>query len=240
MDKITAMNETGKIHFILCLFTAFLIPLSAVAGDAAADAKLEKALFRLEGAEAKVRTIRFSFTQTASIKVTGEEQVMKGKASFRRPDHFRVEHAAPSALTAVSDGKTLWLYNPSRNQVMVDKWENWSASAGFPKGLDFFQEGPSDLRKKYNVSLEGRKDGADVLRLVPKDARGMPPILLRVWVDVATGLPLRTELESQSLKSVTVVRDVEMNPVLPDNVFTFKIPEGADVVGSPDIERPKK
>ena len=233
------MNKRVKFRSIICIFTACLVHFSVIAAENPGGDRLDKALFRLEGAEAKVRTIRFSFTQTASIKVTGEEQVLKGKALFRRPDHFRVEHSAPNAMTAVSDGKTLWLYNRAQNQVRVDKWENWSASAGFPKGLAFFQEGPTDLRKKYTESLEERKD-ADVLRLVPKDSGGLPPVSLLVWVDGATGLPLRTELESQSLKSVTEVRDVEMNPVLPDDVFTFKIPAGADVVGSPDMERPSK
>lgn len=211
---------------LFCLLSAMLAAFSAPV-RAAAD-PLESVLHKLREAEASVKTLRFSFVQKTLVVVTGEEQVLRGRASFLKPDRFRVEHLSPRPLTAVSDGKTLWIHNPARNQVMADKWDNWAASAGFPRGLSFFQEGSADLRKKYDITLE--KDGS--LTCVPKDKDAWP-YTLRVWPDAASGLPLKTELFSQSLRTVTEVTDMEVNPALPDATFTFTPPAGAEVFGTP-------
>lgn len=199
--------------------------LFLAAGSSWAAGSPDALLARVEKAEKSVQTLSFSFTQTTVLKITEEEQVVGGKAYFRRPDSFRVEHLSPKPLTAVSDGKTIWIHNPARNQVLTDEWKNWSNSAGFPKGLMPFQERSGDLRKKYNVKLEG----ADVLVFTPKDP-GSWPYTLRVWVDPA-GFPRRTELESDSLKTSTEVRDLASNPVLAEDLFHFKTPAGADVFG---------
>lgn len=218
------------ISVISALFTVILAP--ARAKEAPVDALLAK----IQTAEKTFQTLRFTFTQRTLVQVTGEEQVLKGQASFRKPNLFRVEHLEPRPLTAVSDGKTLWLYNPVRKQVMADSWDTWSANAGFPRGLGFFQSGSADLRQRYNVSVEG----GNVLLCTPKDPDAWP-YTLRVWVDPATGLPQKTELASQSLRTVTEVGAMEVNPTLPDDVFIFKTPAGAETFGTPaGPEEPKK
>ncbi len=225
------MNRLG---LLLCGSLA-AVPAFAASPAPAADPRVEKALARMDAAEKGAATLRFFFTQTTIIKITGEKQVLAGKASFKRPSSFRVEHLSPRPLTAVSDGKTLWVYNPGLNQVMVDKWENWSKSAGFPQGLGPFQEGAGELRKKYDVACVSASLKEDLLKFTPKDPGAWPYTLL-VALDASTGLPVRMDLESQSLKTVTLVQRIELNPVLADDVFTFKNPPGADVLGTPAAE----
>jgi outer membrane lipoprotein carrier protein len=185
-------------------------------------------LSRMAEAEKAVVTLRCSFTQTTVIKMTGEKVVSNGKVQFRRPGGFRVEHLSPRPMTAVSDGKTMWVYNPARRQVLVDRWENGGASNGFPKGLGLLQEESSDLGKKYNAVLSTRTATADVLVLTPRSGSGSKETAVRAWVDRASGLPLRTELEFPSIKTTTDVTDLEVNPALPDDAFTFKTPPGVD------------
>jgi outer membrane lipoprotein carrier protein len=203
--------------------------LSASPGD------LEKVLSRMEKAEAEMRTLSFDFVQTADIAVTGEKQKVKGTAYFRKPNQFRVEHQSPQAQTVVSDGEALWLHNPAQNQVFVDSWENWAKSAGFPKGLVPFQMNVGDIRERYDVVFEQRaradgKSGA-VLRLRPKD-EGPWPYHFRLWIDEATGLPFRTELETRGVKAATQVSRLKLNPELKDTLFILAVPEGAEVLGS--------
>lgn len=219
-----------------CVFSVIAALFTVISAQGASKgASAQPLLAKVEEAERKVQTLRFSFTQKTLVQVTGEEQVLRGQASFRKPDRFRVEHLEPRPLTAVSDGKTLWLYNPARNQVMSDSWENWAASAGFPRGLSFFQEGSSDLRRRYNVTMESE----GVLLCSPKDPDAWP-YTLRVWVDPKTGLPQKTELSSQSLRTITEVVGMEVNPALGDDVFTFKTPAGAEVFGTPGSEDSQK
>jgi outer membrane lipoprotein carrier protein len=212
-------------------FTAAVLAFSVFPAGLRAAASPDELLSRIEKAEDSVQTLTFSFTQKTRIKVTEEDQVIDGKAYFRRPDRFRVEHLSPRPMTAVSDGKTIWVHNPARNQVITDQWENWAASSGFPRGLMPFQEKTQNLRLKYNITREGE----DQLVFVPKEP-GAWPYVVRVWVD-PKGFPRRTELESDSLKTSTEVRNLEANPALPDSLFIFKTPRGADVI-SP--QRPKE
>lgn len=205
----------------------FAAPLSAAQ---TADALLD----RLAAAEERAKTLRLSFTQTTEVKLTKETTAMSGTAAFRRPDKFRLEHKAPRALTAVSDGQKLWLYIPARNQVMVDTWENWSRSAGFPLGLSPFQRKAAEFRAKYDIALQGE----DTLKLTSRDGGAWAHTLL-VTIDAA-GIPVRTVLESQGVKSVTQVSAVEMNPALPDDFFTFTPPKGADVLNVPSRQGPQK
>jgi chaperone LolA len=185
-------------------------------------------LARMEEAEKAIVTLRFSFTQTTFVKLTGEKVVSQGKAQFRRPDRFRVEHLSPRPMTAVSDGKTIWVYNPARRQVLVDRWQNWAASGGFPQGLGLLQEKAGDLGKKYNAVLSSRTATADVLVLKPRAGGTSKETSVRAWVDRASGLPLRTELEFPSFRTMTEVSNVEINPALTDEAFQFKTPAGVE------------
>jgi outer membrane lipoprotein-sorting protein len=44
---------------------------------------------------------------------------------------------------------------------------------------------------------------------------------------------VRTELESQSVKTATEVGSLDVNPALPEDAFNFKVPDGAEVFGPP-------
>jgi outer membrane lipoprotein carrier protein len=209
--------------------------LFAAASLCAAPAALDDVLKRMERAEKEVKTLSFRFTQTAHLLVTDEKQQIKGEAHFKRPDKFRVEHAVPRKQIVVSDGETLWLYNPAQEQVVVDSWKNWAESAGFPKGLTPFQMNPADMQKRYRFTLEDTvgsgKERRSVLRLEPIDP-GPWPYKIRLWIDEA-GLPARTELESQSVKTVTQISNVKINPPLKDALFVFAPPRGVDVLKPP-------
>lgn len=234
--------STSVPHRATLFLLAALLSPSLLRAAAPGQGELEAVVARMEEAEKKVQALSFDFTQTTTIRLTGEKQKIRGAALFRRPDKFRVEHKSPQAQTVVSDGKTLWFYNPSRGQVFVDSWENWSASAGFPKGLMSFQWEVSGLRKRYAIELERKASGeppAAVLKLTPLEG-GPWPYVFRLWVNTETGLPFRTELESQSVAAVTEIVKTRMNPALAGDAFTFTPPAGAEVFGSPFGEKEKR
>jgi outer membrane lipoprotein carrier protein len=213
---------------VLLIWGAVLSGLLRAAEPVPAAPAAAAVLSRMAEAEKAVVTLRFSFTQTTFVKMTGEKVVSLGKAQFRRPDRFRVEHFSPRPMTAVSDGKTMWVYNPARRQVLVDRWKNWAVSAGFPRGLGLLQEEAGDLGKKYNAVLSSRTATADALVLTPRAPEASKNASVRAWVDRASGLPLRTELEFPSFRTMTEVSNLEINPDLPDEAFQFKTPAGVE------------
>ena len=221
------------------LAAALLFSVSA--GSAAVPGHyLDNVISAMDKAEKKVQTLSFQFKQEADIRMTGDKQVVRGKAFFKRPRKLRVDHSAPQPQTVVSDGETIWLYNPKANQVFTDTWENWAESAGFQKGLLPLQSSISDLRKKYDMELEKRqriksKDTA-ILKLTPLES-GPWPYTLRLWIDMDNGIPYRTVMETESVTSVTEMTAVKINPALADDLFTFKTPKGAQNVGNPPPQK---
>lgn len=232
-----------KLNVILC--SAVLCAPLAVWGAEKKAGKpgkdLPAVLARMRQAEAEVKSLTFQYKQKTVVQVTNDVQDIQGKAFFRRPAQFRVEHSSPRVQSVISDGKTLWFYNPMQGQVLVDNWENWSRSAGFPKGLMPVQMDVTDLEKRFTVELEKTlkektREGA-LLKLTPKEA-GPWPYHFRVWVDLANGLPYRTEMKTQSLISTTEMDQIKVNPALSDEMFTFKTPAGVQEMRAPASEAP--
>lgn len=203
-----------------------------IASSLSAADESQAVLDAMARAEKNIRTLSFSFKQNTHVRVTNDKQEIRGKAYFQRPNLFRVEHTSPRSQTVVSDGKTLWFHNPAANQVYSDSWENWSKSGGFPQGLMPFQTDVDDLRKRYDIVHEGKSKGLDILKLTPREP-GPWPYTFRFWVDRAEGLPVRTEMESQSVTATTEISQLKTNPALPEDLFRFTPPKGADVLGAP-------
>lgn len=225
------MRPTGKILALAVVWGIAGINAFPVPGvcDGPAGA-LDKVLNRMEQADASLKTIQFKFRQSADIVLTGDRQKIQGSAAFKKPNKFRIEHKTPAEQTVVSNGQRLWFYNADRNQVFVDSWKNWSASAGFPEGLMTFQRSMSDLKREYKITLEEYKTpDMAVIKLIPVKS-DLWPYVFTLWVDMNTGMPVKTRLESKSVVSITELSDVKINSEIKDTQFNFKIPPEADIV----------
>jgi len=225
------------------MLNRFGIALLIVSTASSAPAKemkrdVDTVLARMAQAEKDIDTLTFDFAQDTSVAATGDAQSLQGKAYFKRPDKFRIEHKAPRAQTVVSDGKNLWMHNPAQNQVLKDEVANWTRSAGLSEGLLPFQEGVNDLKKRYTITLDSVDAATNrpVLKLVPQKS-GPWPYTFRVWVDESTGLPAKTEFATKTTRSVTEIRAPKVNEALAGDLFTFKTPAGATEMSAPRTTR---
>lgn len=210
--------------------------LTALAVSASAHT-LTEVMDRLERAERDTRSVSFDYAQVTTLTTTRTESTSRGRASFQRPNRFRVEVDAQDRQIMVSDGKNLWFYLPSRDQVIRDSMANWARSAGFPQGLTPFRMDVADMKAKYQFTLEddGSASGRPVLALTPKE-KGMFPYTFRLWVDMASGFASKTELSSDAVRTVVTVTNVSLNPSFPKDQFQFRPPEGTDVVDMPELQ----
>lgn len=193
--------------------------------------RLTQILDRLEQAENEVRSLCFDFTQTTSLSMGRGPTEMSGSAWFERPNRFRVEQASPEPQTIVSNGKVFWVYMPDRNQAVKDSMANWARAAGFPQGLTPFRMNVAEMKKKYDFALE-EIDGSSVLKLTPRDTETFS-YTLRLWVDLSTGLAVKTELASEAVRAVVSIRNVRTNPPLKDSLFKFVPPKGTEILEMP-------
>jgi outer membrane lipoprotein-sorting protein len=126
----------------------------------------------------------------------------------------------------VADGKNLWFYDRDLEQVSVKPAS--AALTATPAGL---LSGEGNVRELFTVKPDGRKDGLDVVLVVPRQpdadfrearlffGRGE---LERMVLKDKLGQTVRLEFESS-----------ERNPPVAEAEVTFSPPEGADVIGTP-------
>jgi len=197
------------------LLLAALLLASSVASAAGTD--LLKNFLAQTGA-AKAR-----FAQMVLDKNMKMLQQAQGTMAFSRPGKFRWEYDKPYEQTIVGDGQKLWIYDKDLNQVTVRKLDR--ALGASPAAL---LAGSNEIEKSYNVSSAGTRDGFDWLEAVP---RTQDTAFERIRLGFA-----RNNLEVMELRDqfgqTTVIRfaDLERNPKLPDTMFRFSPPKGADVI----------
>lgn len=197
------------------LLLAVLMLASSTASAAGTD--LLKTFLAQTGA-AKAR-----FAQMVLDKNMKMLQQAQGTMAFSRPGKFRWEYDKPYEQTIVGDGQKLWIYDKDLNQVTVRRLDR--ALGASPAAL---LAGSNEIEKSYNVSSAGTRDGFDWLEAVP---RTQDTAFERIRLGFA-----RNNLEVMELRDqfgqTTVIRfaDLERNPKLPDAMFRFSPPKGADVI----------
>jgi len=200
----------------------FLLSVAAFGAAAAgADTPLDQYLDGL-------RTLRTEFSQVV-IDGKGEEvQKADGKLTIVRPGKFRWELTPagnPSAQLMVADGKNLWFYDRDLEQVSVKPATVLTAT---PASL---LSGAGDVRRLFTVSLAGRRDGLDWVKVVPKtgDADFREAQLAFTRGELKR-MVLKDKLgQTVRLEFLTSSRNV---PV-PDTEVQFSPPVGADLIGTP-------
>jgi len=201
---------------------AFLLTALAFAAHAAgAPTPLDQYLDGL-------RTLRTEFSQTV-VDGKGEEvQKAEGKLTIVRPGKFRWELTPagnPQAQLMVADGKNLWFYDRDLEQVSVKPATVLTAT---PASL---LSGAGDVRALFTVSLAGRRDGLDWVKVVPKSGEAdFREAQLAFTRGELKRMVLKDKLgQTVRLDFLTSARNV---PV-PDTEVQFTPPAGADLIGTP-------
>lgn len=199
---------------------ALLVLGPAARAEPAADAA---ALARLEQGLANLESVRAEFTQDLLGKDGASTEHATGTLYLRKPGRFRWDYSSPKQLI-VSDGTSLWLYDPELEQATVRRVRETLSQT--PALL---LSGEARVRDGFVVRDGGRAGGLDWITLTPKandtDFReirlGFAGEILR-RMEFADKLNQRTAIELKRL---------ERNVVLPDSLFRFVAPPGVDVIG---------
>lgn len=202
------------------------LPAAQAAPESAPDA--ERILRRVEEAYEGVRSLQADFVQDLDVPLLGTKQRSTGKIYQRRPDRFLMKFTDPAGDVIVADGRHFWMYYPSNDPRQVMRT---SIAAGSEQ-VDLHRQFLSDPTERYAATLTGQEtvDGhaTHVLTLVPK---GQSPYRrLRIWVDRDDHTVRRFEMteENESVRRIEF-RNLRKNVSLPDGLFTFTPPKGAQV-----------
>jgi outer membrane lipoprotein carrier protein len=175
----------------------------------------------------QVRSLQAEFVQELRNPLLGQTTRSRGMLYQRQPDRFLMRFSDPDGDIIVSDGEFFWVYYPS-----VDARQVMRSPRG-PQGLDLHAQFIGDPVSRFQATAHGQEAVggrmAHVMTLVPRQPLGYRS--LKVWIDAADHLVRRFELtEDNGTVRHFELGAVTINPTLPDRLFQFTPPEGAQVI----------
>lgn len=208
---------------------ALLLLLMAWPSPARAET-VDEVVRGLEGAYGKMQDLRAEFAQTAFNKSLNQSIPARGALYMKRGGKLRWEYAEPTPQEIVSDGKTLWIYTPTLNQVNVGAAPE--ALAG-PAGS--FLAGLGRLREHFQVRFLNPAqprdgDGNWVLDLTPKQS--LPTLTRLVLAADPRTFELRKAVTYDQFENTVTMQFTKLavNTGLADRLFTFVPPPGVATV----------
>src|ERR1700675_4956445 len=217
-----------RTKFIACILVA---SLAVLAGAGAAGAQsLDEVIRGLEGAYSRMTDLRAEFGQSSFNKSLNQTIPARGVVSIKRGGKLRWEYSEPTKQEIVSDGKTLWVYTPTLNQVNVGAAPE--ALAG-PAGS--FLAGLGRLREHFTVRFLNPAQPRDgegnvVLDLTPKQP--LPTMSRLILAFEPKAWEIRKAVVHDQFENTVTMRfaKVVVNGGLPDRLFTFVPPPGVATV----------
>ncbi|HEU4881431.1 MAG TPA: outer membrane lipoprotein chaperone LolA [Longimicrobium sp.] len=211
-------------------------PAKAPAAPATPPTAAEKAnqdraaeiLTQAERAARAIRSMEADFTQTLTVPLLNTTQRSTGKLYQRKPDRFLMRFSDPEGDVIVADGRHFWLYYPSTDRTQVIR----TSIAEGGEAVDLQAQFLSNPNQRFVATLVGEESvggqQTHVLTLVPRGASAYR--ILKVWIDKDDYLVRRFEMteENNSVRTVEM-RNLRTNHALPDNLFTFTPPAGAQI-----------
>ncbi len=189
------------------------------------------AIEQFEQLDRSMMTLSAQFTQSV------QGQTAQGTFSYRKKDLLRIEHLLPEKQTLVCDGKRVWVWRPANGQVLRSSLADWKRSQPLAQALlDFGNY--AKLLRRYEVSIgtvaAPQPDGHRTFTLVLKphsSAEG--DFLLTLRLSTRDFFPFESELRAGSVVTRTTFSALRFNAELPDALFRFTPPPGADILDFP-------
>ena len=210
------------MRWVVCLVLA-----AAVVAPARAD-ELADALRTLQQRYESTRTLVAKFRQEVESPTMAGKLTSNGTVSFEKPNRMRWDYAAPDRQTIVGDGETLWIYQPEDKQVLkAPLREAFQATTPVT-----FLGGLGHVDRDFTPTLESSADDRWVLKLVPREERGVGTLVLVVRKGDASIEEARI---SDPLGTTThlALSEERRNVSLGADLFHFTPPPGVDVVRPP-------
>ena len=180
-----------------------------------------------------VRDLKADFTQkTRSVALggapAGAEMEASGSVVFAKPGRMRWEYTEPEPSLVVSDGETLWIYDPAAQEVQV-----LPVGAGLLSAAALqFLLGEGEILESFAVEARGCAEPRVGLLLTPREPAGYERLEMRV--DAATGqVASTTVIDLFGNRTEVGFTRMRTNAGPADDLFRFEPPEGVRVLELP-------
>ena len=189
----------------------------------AAMADDEVAVQRLTELLNQAQTINARFSQLTLDGSGTQLQETAGQLALKRPGLFRWHTDAPMEQLLVSNGEKVWLYDPDLEQVTIQTLDQRLTHT--PALL--LSGDVSKISENFEISHSESGNVVDFI-LKPKSKDSLfDSLRLSFRNKVLNDMQL---IDSIGQRTNILFLGVKMNEALDDGLFTFDIPEGADVI----------
>lgn len=210
---IVSSNRSLLVWLLAALMT--LAPAGLLAAD-----RMEDLLDQLQNTYDKTAAYSARFEQRTGSANSREPRVAKGKVNFAKPGRMRWDYSEP-AKAFISDGKTFWMVQPDRREVLEMPAEQAFGS----RTPMMFLTGIGKIRGEFEPQLISDKEGLATMRLTLKKPTTQAQYLL-LEMDTVSGL-------AKSVKTVDffgaynelTFTDYKLDETFADGFFTYTPPK---------------
>lgn len=188
----------------------FLLTITLSAQNSAQDV-----LESLQNKYKSLNDFSVDFKQSVDNKVN-----IAGRLIYAKENKLRVEL---NKSTIISDGKSIWNYNKSKNQVVINNTD--AATSSYFTIDKFLYDYPS----KSSIYIQ-QDNGKNVLVLTPKQNSGVDFKTAKIWIN-SDNLVSKVSIENLSGKETEIdLRNYSVNKNISDSKFSFSPPEGTKII----------
>ena len=217
-----------RLLFMLLLISSAIFSAGCVDEDLSAKQIAENMQQKQDGIE------DYSYTMYMTMEFGDQNMVTQADMMYKKPNKFKAVQKQPAEMAgsvSVSDGETMWMYNPQQNTVMIMEMPDMPEQ----NENDYLQIIEMMLNES-DFSLAGVEnfDGRTtyVIEMSPKDESDLGMFGdMKVWVDKETWMPLKMDMKDAdgNLMYSAEYRNFQINTGISDDEFQFEVPEGIEV-----------
>lgn len=173
-----------------------------------------------------VKGLEAVFFQSSTLLGMNERIVSRGNLKFLKPGMMDWSYIEPTPQRFVTDGSTVWYYEPGVNQLTIGSIGN-TFSSDVPVS---FLLGIGDLSESFTEEKVCKNDKGVLITLSPKKQdQNIKTFLL--LVDEKNYLPIGVRLvDSGDTSTEFIFKNNNANVSFSTDEFTFSPPKGVDIV----------
>jgi outer membrane lipoprotein carrier protein len=219
-ERVKAMH----LYFIGIFFLSLLASVPVARG-----VTTQAVLAEMQSRYERTNDLEASFLQEYIGKVMKKPQKGEGKVYFKKKGMMRWDYKVPNQKL-VSNGHTLWYYQPEETQVFVSD----VARVLRERTPLAFLAGEGEISRDFNVvnfnEAVSQQEDYFVLELTPKEPNATLS-KLTLMVDKKSYYVVQADV-FDGLGNVTRTRfqEIKTNTGLPNSFFNFTVPPGTEVL----------
>ena len=169
------------------------------------------------------------FVQTSYRNNTETVRRAEGLVSYKRPGKMRWLYEVPEEQLLVTNGETLWLFDPLLENVTIQKLEKLTDGTALS-----FLLGLGDLQADFNRRLISQvlltSPDALIVELEPKKAAANLSFIQLAVHPVTYNLQIIALMDQEGNYRTIELGSMHYNLVLEDNLFEFKVIQDMEVI----------